>query len=207
MTCTRFILTDDKDPADNTLEPFTFANYTHDPDVGAVLCGLDLSINYTKLCKAFQCLTRNPGCLFLATNGDSTYPVASGTLPGTGALWSTLRFALNKDPLVIGKPESTMLDCIKAKCVCTRIIDVDPTQLTFFSCRVHFDPARTIMVGDRLSTDIMFGKSGGLATMLVMTGEFLPPLCHSVPVDLKPSRPRRDERERYFRPQCIGHCP
>jgi 4-nitrophenyl phosphatase len=106
-----------KDPADNTLEPFTFANYTHDPEVGAVLCGLDLAINYTKLCKAFQYLTRNQDCLFLATNGDSTYPVSGGTLPGTGALWSTLRVALNKDPISIGKPASTMLDCIKAKCV------------------------------------------------------------------------------------------
>ena len=30
------------------------------------------------------------------------------------------------------------------------------------------------MVGDRLDTDIMFGKNGGIATMLVMTGMCLP---------------------------------
>ncbi|EMD36951.1 hypothetical protein CERSUDRAFT_83978 [Gelatoporia subvermispora B] len=138
------------DPADNTLEPFSLANFTPDPSVAAVLCGLDTSVNYTKLSKAFYYLTRHPGCAFLVSNEDSTYPTAEGLLPGAGAVSAPLRYALGRDPVSIGKPAGTMLDCIKAK--------------------HDFDPARTIMVGDRLNTDIEFGKAGGLATLLVLTG-------------------------------------
>ncbi|KAF7319597.1 4-nitrophenylphosphatase [Mycena chlorophos] len=138
------------DPADATLKPFSLSDFTLDPTVGAVVCGLDTAINYTKLSKAFQYLTRNPGCHFLATNEDSTYPAGDGLLPGAGAISAPLRYALGKDPVAIGKPAKTMLDCIQAK--------------------VHYDPARTIMVGDRLNTDILFGQNGGLATLLVLTG-------------------------------------
>ncbi|KAF5373467.1 hypothetical protein D9615_009499 [Tricholomella constricta] len=138
------------DPADCTLAPFSLSDFTLDPDVAAVVCGLDTQINYTKLSKAFQYLTRNPECLFIATNEDSTYPSADGLLPGAGSISAPLRFALGKDPVCTGKPSRTMLDCINAK--------------------VHYNPERTIMVGDRLNTDILFGQGGGLATLLVLTG-------------------------------------
>ncbi|KAG7096027.1 hypothetical protein E1B28_006709 [Marasmius oreades] len=139
------------DPQDcTTTTPFSLSSFTPDPSVAAVICGLDTSITYTKLSKAFKYLTLNPACHFIATNQDSTYPSADGLLPGAGAISAPLRYALGKDPLVVGKPAKTMLDCIKAK--------------------VHFDPKRTIMVGDRLNTDILFGQAGGLATLLVLTG-------------------------------------
>ncbi|KAG1748416.1 HAD-like domain-containing protein [Suillus paluster] len=116
------------DLADCTLDPFSSSNFTLDPDVQAVLCGSDLSVKYTKLSKTFQYLTRNPGCQFSRS----------------------ITLVLEKDPISIGKPAKTMLDCIQAK--------------------VKFDPKRTIMVGDRLNTDILFGQAGGLATLLVLTG-------------------------------------
>ncbi|KAM6501349.1 HAD-like domain containing protein [Amanita muscaria] len=138
------------DPADNTLIPFSLADFTPDPDVAAVVCGLDTSINYTKLSKAFQHLLRNEGCHFVATNGDSTFPSAHGLLPGAGAIWAPLQSATGRGPVCTGKPSTIMLDCIRAK--------------------IDYDPKRTIIVGDRLDTDILFGQRGGLSTLLVLTG-------------------------------------
>jgi len=139
-----------QDPQDNTSKPFKLEDFEPDPTVSAVLCGLDTAINYTKLSKAMQYLLRNSGCLFLATNEDPTFPASGGYLPGAGSISAPLRYALRRDPISIGKPNATMLDCIKAK--------------------HHFDPARTIMIGDRLDTDILFGKHGGVSTLLVLTG-------------------------------------
>jgi len=118
---------------------------------------LDTSITYTKLAKAFIYLTRPasdcPGgrqTEFLVTNEDPTYPAGHALLPGAGSISAPLRFSLKRDPLSLGKPSRGMMECIKAK--------------------HQFDPKKAIMVGDRLDTDIAFGKMGGLATLLVLTG-------------------------------------
>jgi len=105
------------DPADNTLS--APGEIPPDPSVGAVLIGLDTSINYTKLSRAFRYLHSNPECFFLATNEDSTFPSEKGLLPGAGAILAPLVTALgpNRPVTAIGKPSSLMLDAIKAKCV------------------------------------------------------------------------------------------
>jgi len=138
------------DPADSKAGFFSLDDFVDDPTIKAVLCGLDVNINYTKLSKAFQYLTRNEGCHFIATNEDSTYPVKGGVLPGSGAISAPLRYMLKKDPVSIGKPKKAMLDAIVAK--------------------QQFDRKKAIMVGDRLDTDIQFGIDGGIDTLLVLTG-------------------------------------
>ncbi|EGF83213.1 hypothetical protein BATDEDRAFT_21714 [Batrachochytrium dendrobatidis JAM81] len=125
-------------------------NIKPDPEVGAVLFGFDININYKKLAKAFTYVNSNPDCHFIATNGDLTYPTAGTVFPGTGAMVEALAASLRRRPIILGKPHQVMLDVIVNKC--------------------HLDRSRTCMVGDRLDTDIAFGKLGGLATLLVMTG-------------------------------------
>ncbi|KAH6902006.1 HAD-like domain-containing protein [Coprinopsis sp. MPI-PUGE-AT-0042] len=100
------------DPADNTLESFSLAEFTKDPNVGAVVCGLDTKVNYTKLSKAFQYLQDDQNCL------------SHGLLPGAGAVTAPLRTASGREPVCTGKPASTMLDSIKAKCVLTSSVQL-----------------------------------------------------------------------------------
>lgn len=53
-----------------------------DKDVGAVVVGLDTQVNYKKYSKGFAYLTRNPGCYFIVTNEDSTFPQHGSFYPG-----------------------------------------------------------------------------------------------------------------------------
>lgn len=125
-------------------------SYELDKAVGAVVIGFDLYFNYVKLCNAHTYLRYQKDCLFIATNTDALLPTGSRSYPGTGTMVAALKTAAGRDPLVMGKPEKLMLRCIMEK--------------------FQIDPERTLMVGDRLDTDIQFGKNGGLKTLLVMTG-------------------------------------
>ncbi|EJU01483.1 2-phosphoglycolate phosphatase [Dacryopinax primogenitus] len=138
------------DPLDCRAGPYELDAFTDDPSVKAVIVGLDQYLTYTKISKALQYLVRNEGCHFIATNDDSTYPAKLGILPGAGSMSAPLTYILKRSPVSIGKPNKTMLDCIVAK--------------------QHLDRHKTLMIGDRLETDIKFGIEGGIDTCLVMTG-------------------------------------
>ncbi|EPQ20627.1 Pyridoxal phosphate phosphatase [Myotis brandtii] len=71
-------------------------------------------------------------------------------LAGTGSLAAAVETASGRQALVVGKPSPYMFECITE----------------------HFslDPARMLMVGDRLETDILFGHRCGMTTVLTLTG-------------------------------------
>lgn len=76
-----------QNPDDNVfIDLMDFSSITADPEVGAVLCGLDMHINYKKIAKAFRYLRENEGCLFIATNLDSTFPTHGSVYPGQSSL-------------------------------------------------------------------------------------------------------------------------
>jgi 4-nitrophenyl phosphatase len=126
------------------------ALFKPDPQIGAVVSGLDVNYSFSKLAFAHTNLIKNPGCLFIATNSDLTFPAYGSIFPGAGSVLASLKSSTSMVPTIIGKPHQTLFDCIQA---------------------AHdLDLSRTIMVGDRLDTDIQFGYNAGIDTLLVYTG-------------------------------------
>ncbi|XP_077172961.1 glycerol-3-phosphate phosphatase [Paroedura picta] len=121
-----------------------------DPAVRAVLVGYDEHFSYGKLCLALRYLLRE-GCLLVATNRDHRLPLEGGSaVPGTGCLVKAVETAAEREAFVIGKPSQYIFECVASE--------------------FNIDPARTIMVGDRLDTDILMGNNCGLTTLLTLTG-------------------------------------
>lgn len=121
-----------------------------DPNVGCVVAGLDFDISYLKLSLTLQYLL-NKDIPFIATNIDSTFPYGKTKLLGAGSIVDTVAYASGRKPdAICGKPNSGMMDSI----------------LTHH----NLDKDKTIMIGDRLNTDMRFGSVNGIDTMLVLTG-------------------------------------
>ena len=114
----------------------------------AVVIGLDLEFTYAKLKAAHEAIQR--GALFIATNADTTLPTETGLVPGAGSIVAALAAASGQAPVVIGKPETPMLEMAMT--------------------RMGARPEETVMLGDRLDTDILAGERAGMSTVLVLTG-------------------------------------
>ncbi|EDQ92988.1 uncharacterized protein MONBRDRAFT_21060 [Monosiga brevicollis MX1] len=124
-----------------------------DPAVGAVVVGFDRAINYYKLAYATMCARENKDCLFLATNRDAiTHLNDEQEFPGGGTMVAALETAIGRAPEVAGKPSPFLVDALYAFHGLDR------------------DSAHAVMVGDRLDTDIIFGNTNNMATLLVMSG-------------------------------------
>lgn len=126
-----------------------------DDSVGAVVAGLTLNLNYLKLSITMQYLLKDDKSIpFVATNIDSTFPSKGKLLIGAGSIIETVSYASGRQPdAICGKPNQSMMNSIKA----------DNPGLAEA-------PGRGLMIGDRLNTDMKFGRDGGLDTLLVLTG-------------------------------------
>ncbi len=122
----------------------------NDDDIKCVIVGFDNEFTYDK--GALTCeilLTKD--VKYLATNPDLCCPTAFGSIPDCGAICRMLECAVGRQPYYVGKPNREIVD------VCR--------EMTGFS------QDETIVVGDRLYTDIACGINAGVDTAVVFTGE------------------------------------
>lgn len=117
-------------------------------DALAVVVGFDRQVTYEKLCRAT--LLIRSGLPFIATNSDKTYPTPQGLAPGAGAILSALETATDIKPHVVGKPAPELYQVALE--------------------RMGADVETTLVVGDRLETDIAGAQALGCLTALVLTG-------------------------------------
>lgn len=119
--------------------------------VDLVLTGFDLELTSEKLRRTCQILTEQKDVPYYATNPDLVCPVSFGYVPDCGSMSIMLRNATGREPIFIGKPEPTMIQIVMEKFGCT--------------------PAETVVVGDRIYTDVASGLRAGVDTIGVLSGE------------------------------------
>jgi len=114
----------------------------------AVVVGMDRTLSYEKLSRAT--LLIRAGVPFIGTNPDRTFPTPEGLVPGAGAILAAIESASYVTPLILGKPSPAMY------------------QLALE--RLGTTPQETLVVGDRLETDISGAQAIGCRTALVLSG-------------------------------------
>ncbi|SCF49574.1 Haloacid Dehalogenase Superfamily Class (subfamily) IIA/haloacid dehalogenase superfamily, subfamily IA, variant 1 with third motif having Dx(3-4)D or Dx(3-4)E [Micromonospora matsumotoense] len=113
----------------------------------AVVQGYGPQVGWADLAEASVAI--RAGASWVATNTDRTLPSGRGPLPGNGSLVAALRHALDRAPdVVVGKPEPAL----------------------FATAARRAGTGRTLVVGDRLDTDIEGARRAGLDSLLVLTG-------------------------------------
>jgi 4-nitrophenyl phosphatase len=114
----------------------------------AVVIGIDPEINFEKMVEA--ALLVRSGVPFFATNPDKTFPTPRGQIPGAGAWISVIVTATGVEPIYAGKPAPHLLELARTRLGTTK--------------------EQTLVVGDRLETDIAGGQAAGMPTALVLSG-------------------------------------
>jgi 4-nitrophenyl phosphatase len=114
----------------------------------AVVIGVDREINFAKMSEAALLVRR--GVPFFATNPDKTFPTPRGEIPGAGAWISVIVTATGVEPIYAGKPLPFLMEMALE--------------------RLGTKCEETLVVGDRLETDIAAGQAVGCPTAMVLSG-------------------------------------
>jgi 4-nitrophenyl phosphatase len=134
-------------PLVDLMASFGFENSSENPS--AVVAALDRGITYEKLTTAN--LLIRAGIPFIGTNPDRSFPIPGGQqAPGAGAILAALEAGSGIAPTIIGKPQPAMYRAALE--------------------RLGTTPEETLVVGDRLETDILGAQKTGCPSALVLSG-------------------------------------
>ena len=122
--------------------------YTDEAKV--VLVGFDPEFTGEKIYTTCKMLTLHD-LPYYATNPDWVCPVEFGYIPDCGSMCQGIERATGKKPIFIGKPEPTMIQTVMKK--------------------FGYKKEETVVIGDRLYTDIASGNNAGVNTICVLSGE------------------------------------
>ena len=118
-------------------------------DIKTLVIGFDRELTFSKLEDACSLLSR--GVDYFATNPDWVCPTEYGYVPDCGSFAFMLEKATGRKPEFVGKPEP---------------------QMAYLAMKQFgFSPDETLLIGDRLYTDIACGKNAGIDTAFVLSGE------------------------------------
>ncbi len=120
-----------------------------DDDIDCLCMGFDTELTFQKLEDA--CILLSKGVDYIATNTDWVCPTWYGYVPDCGSISKILCTATGRSPKFIGKPEPDMAYLAMEK--------------------TGFKPEETVLLGDRLYTDIACGVNAGISTVFVLSGE------------------------------------
>ncbi len=148
----------------SALHEVGFIMTERDPDY--VVLGETRTYSFEAITRAIRLIER--GARFIATNPDVTGPSPEGSLPATGSVAAMIRQATGVKPYFIGKP--------------------NPLMMRSALNRIEAHSETTVMVGDRMDTDVIAGMEAGLRTILVLTGS-----TRLSQIDQYPYRPTRVE--------------
>lgn len=119
-------------------------------NIVAAVVGFDNELRYQKIhniCELLQ--TRD--IEFIGTNPDLVCPVGFGFIPDCGSICNMIAEAVHQTPLYVGKPNPMIVDmCLE---------------------EAGFSKEETVVIGDRLYTDIACGINGEVDSVVVFTGE------------------------------------
>ena len=129
-----------------------------------VVLGETRTYSFEAITRAIRLITA--GARFLATNPDPTGPSTEGPLPATGSVAALITRATGVAPYFVGKP--------------------NPLMMRSALNRIEAHSETSVMIGDRMDTDIVSGLEAGLRSILVLSGS-----TGEHEVDRFPYRPTR----------------